>query len=220
MEAGRTKAGIQDFLRRSLEEPGKDPLKGRQLVLASASPSRKMLLEAMGLSFEICVSGADETVPADWEPAKKVTAIARKKLEAVQPQYWDAVVIAADSLVALEGKTIGKPATEQEAREILGTLSGKTHQLFTGVALSCMGRERIFCQQTAVRFYPLTPEEIAAYVAAGESLGRAGGYGIEGVGALLIQSVSGDYSNVVGLPVAETLRQISALLKEEAAEAP
>lgn len=184
----------------------------RRVVLASASPSRKMLLEQAGVDFEVVVSGVDETVPASFTPAQTVEALARRKGEAVLPLRPGMPIIAADSVVSIDGLILGKPADDQAARATLRRLSGRTHQLFTGVCLLWQGRAEVFHQRTDVTFYPLTDEEIAEYVALGESRGRAGAYGIEGLGVMLVESIRGDYPNIVGLPVAETLRRLRGLL--------
>lgn len=184
----------------------------RKLILASASPSRKMLLEQAGLDFEVVVSGVDETVPPDYTPAQTVEALARRKGRAVQALRPEAPIIAADSVVSIDGLILGKPKDDEAAKATLRRLSGRTHELITGVCLLINGRMDLFHQVTQVTFYPLTEEEIAEYVALGESRGRAGAYGIEGIGVVLVQSIQGDYPNIVGLPVAETIRRLHKLL--------
>ena len=184
----------------------------RKLILASASPSRKMLLEQAGLDFEVVVSGVDETVPPDYTPAQTVEALAQRKGQAVQALRPEAPIIAADSVVSIDGLILGKPKDDEAAKATLRRLSGRTHELITGVCLLINGQMDLFHQVTRVTFYPLTEEEIAEYVALGESRGRAGGYGIEGIGVVLVQSIQGDYPNIVGLPVAETIRRLHKLL--------
>lgn len=184
----------------------------RKLILASASPSRKMLLEQAGLDFEVVVSGVDETVPPDYTPAQTVEALAQRKGRAVQALRPEAPIIAADSVVSIDGLILGKPKDDEAAKATLRRLSGRTHELITGVCLLINGRMDLFHQVTQVTFYPLTEEEIAEYVALGESRGRAGAYGIEGIGVVLVQSIQGDYPNIVGLPVAETIRRLHKLL--------
>lgn len=184
----------------------------RKLILASASPSRKMLLEQAGLDFEVVVSGVDETVPPDYTPAQTVEALARRKGQAVQALRPEAPIIAADSVVSIDGLILGKPKDDEAAKATLRRLSGRTHELITGVCLLINSRMDLFHQVTRVTFYPLTEEEIAEYVALGESRGRAGAYGIEGIGVVLVQSIQGDYPNIVGLPVAETIRRLHKLL--------
>ena len=184
----------------------------RKLILASASPSRKMLLEQAGLDFEVVVSGVDETVPPDYTPAQTVEALARRKGQAVQALRPEAPIIAADSVVSIDGLILGKPKDDEAAKATLRRLSGRTHELITGVCLLINGQMDLFHQVTRVTFYPLTEEEIAEYVALGESRGRAGAYGIDGIGVVLVQSIQGDYPNIVGLPVAETIRRLHKLL--------
>lgn len=171
-----------------------------------------MLLEQAGLSFEVVVSGVDETVPEDYTPAQTVETLARRKGEAVLPLCPNSPIIAADSVVSIDGLILGKPKDDDAAKETLRRLSGRTHQIFTGVCLLAEGKIDVFHMSTKVTFYPLTEEEIAEYVAMGESRGRAGAYGIEGIGVVLVRSIEGDYSNIVGLPVAETIRRLHKLL--------
>lgn len=184
----------------------------RKLILASSSPSRKMLLQQAGLSFDVVVSGVDETVPPEYTPAQTVETLARRKGEAVLPLCPGKPIIAADSVVSIDGLILGKPKDDEAAKATLQRLSGRTHEIYTGVCLLAEGKNDVFHMSTKVTFYPLTDEEIAEYVAMGESRGRAGAYGIEGIGVVLVQSIQGDYSNIVGLPVAETIRRLHKLL--------
>ena len=186
-------------------------LKKTKLILASASPSRKMLLERAEINFEVRVSGVDETVPAEFTPAQTVECLAERKGEAVFELCPDCAVISADSIVSIDNMILGKPVNDEDAKATLRRLSGRTHQLYTGVCLLAAGKKEVFHSVTDVTFYDLTDEEIAEYVAMGESRGRAGSYGIEGKGVTLVKSICGDYSNIVGLPVAETLRRLKKL---------
>ncbi len=172
-----------------------------------------MLLEKAGVDFEVVVSGVDESVPGDYTPIQTVEALARRKGEAVRALRQDLPIISADSVVSIDGLILGKPADDEAAKATLRRLSGRTHQLVTGVCLLAQGKMDLFHQVTQVTFYPLTEEEISEYVSRGESRGRAGSYGIEGIGVVLVQSIQGDYSNIVGLPVAETIRRLRALLQ-------
>ena len=186
-------------------------LKNKKLILASASPSRKMLLERAEIEFEVKVSGVDEDVPSDFSPAQTVECLAERKGEAVFRLCPDCTVISADSIVSIDNMILGKPADDEDAKATLRRLSGRTHQIFTGVCLLSGEKREVFHSVTDVTFYDLTEEEIEEYVAMGESRGRAGSYGIEGKGVTLVKSICGDYSNIVGLPVAETLRRLKRL---------
>lgn len=191
---------------------GNKLLIGERVVLASQSPSRKMLLEQAGIAFDVVVSGVDEDVPEGFTPAQTVEELSARKARAVAPLCPGRAVIAADSIVSIDGLVLGKPESDEAACQMLRRLSGRTHEIFTGVCLLAKGGQQVFHQVTQVKFYNLTDEEIAAYVAMGESRGRAGSYGIEGAGVILVESIQGDYSNIVGLPVAETLRRLRAML--------
>ena len=172
-----------------------------RVILASQSPSRKMLLEQAGVQLEVVVSGVDEDVPGDFTPEQTVEALAQRKAQAVAALRPGRAVIGADSVVSIDA-----------AKATLRRLSGRTHRLCTGVCLMVGEKEQVFHQVTEVAFYPLSEEEIAEYVAMGESTGRAGGYGIEGIGVMLVKEIKGDYPNIVGLPVAETLRRLREML--------
>lgn len=183
----------------------------KKLILASASPSRKMLLERAGVEFEVLVSGVDEAVPPEYTPAQTVECLAERKGEAVFRLRPESTVISADSVVSIDGLILGKPENDRAAKAMLRRLSGRTHEIFTGVCLLSGEQKEVFHSVTQVTFYQLTEEEIEEYVAMGESRGRAGSYGIEGKGVTLVRSICGDYSNIVGLPVAETLRRLRKL---------
>ncbi len=180
----------------------------KHLILASASPSRKMLLEHAGVDFEVLVSGVDEEVPPEYTPAQTVECLAQRKGEAVFQLRPDCTVISADSVASIDGLILGKPEDDEAAKVMLRRLSGRTQAIFTGVCLLSGSQKEVFHSVTKVTFYQLTDEEIEEYVSMGESRGRAGSYGIEGKGVTLVQSICGDYSNIVGLPVAETLRRL------------
>lgn len=173
-----------------------------RMILASQSPRRRQLLEQVGLkNFEILAADADESYDPSLPPEKIVASISRKKAEAVHPLAGDALVIAADTMVFLEGLRLGKPKTPEEAQEMLAALSGKTHHVCTGVTV-CQG-PRLYTETetTAVTFRPLTGWEIASYVLTGEPMDKAGAYGVQGLGALFVERIDGDYFNVMGLPL-------------------
>ncbi len=178
------------------------------LILASQSPRRRELLTQMGFrDFQIIPAVGEEVVPADIHPAQAVELLSRQKAQEIALQFPDAVIIGADTVVSLEGKILGKPRDKQDAAEMLSALSGNTNTVYTGVTV-CQG-DKIITQSVAtqVTFRTLTDQEISAYVATGEPLDKAGGYGIQGLGGLLIAGITGDYFNVVGLPIA-TLGQM------------
>ena len=173
------------------------------IILASKSPRRRALLEQMGVrDFRIVTPDIDEHMDRDLPPAELVRQISLEKAQAVAAQADpNTVVIAADTVVALDGVVLGKPANKEEAFRMLSLLSGNRHQVYTG--LTVLRGEQVFSQweETAVTFRSLTAEEIEAYIATGEPMDKAGAYGIQGYGALFIEGISGDYYNVMGLPV-------------------
>ena len=173
------------------------------IILASKSPRRRALLEQMGVrDFRIVTPDIDEHMDRDLPPAELVRQISLEKAQTVAAQADpNTVVIAADTVVALDGVVLGKPADKEEAFRMLSLLSGNRHQVYTG--LTVLRGEQVFSQweETAVTFRALTAEEIEAYIATGEPMDKAGAYGIQGYGALFIEGISGDYYNVMGLPV-------------------
>lgn len=172
------------------------------MVLASGSPRRRELLTQMGLTFRVVVSDADETVAPSLSPADQVRLISRRKADAVAEAVGpEALVIAADTIVALDGAVMGKPHSPAEAVKMLSRLSGSTHAVYTGFTLRQGGRTLTQAEETLVTFRPLTAEEIKAYVSTGEPMDKAGAYGIQGLGSLLVSGIRGDYFNVMGLPV-------------------
>ena len=183
-----------------------------EIVLASGSPRRRQLLEQIGLTgFRVLASDADESLPDGIAPGEAVERLSARKGAAVAAQARPgALVIAADTVVALDGAILGKPRDEGEAREMLSALSGRTHQVYTGVSLFHPGGRRTEHEVTAVTFRPLSREEIAAYVATGEPMDKAGAYGIQGLGALLVERLEGDYFNVMGLPLCRLGRMLAA----------
>lgn len=180
------------------------------LILASGSPRRKELLARTGRTFRVVVSNADEIAPKDMAPIDVAMHNARAKALAVASgQPACATVIGADTIVVLDGRIFGKPVDERDARRMLRELSGKTHQVITGVALARAGQCETFAEITDVCFRELSDEEIAAYVASGEPLDKAGAYGIQGAAGAFVDHIEGDYDNVVGLPVARLERALN-----------
>jgi septum formation protein len=179
-----------------------EPLKA--VTLASQSPRRKQLLESLGLSVELVRSGYDEAAGArTGDPGEIALAHARGKAQMAEPA-GPPVLVAADTIVALDGELLGKPRDPAEAGAMLRRLSGREHRVFTGFVVldRSSGESRSGVESTLVRFVPLEPAEIDAYVATGDPLDKAGAYGIQGRGGLLIASISGDFYTVMGLPLA------------------
>ncbi len=174
----------------------------KELVLASQSPRRQELMATLGYPFTICPAVGEEVIDQNLEPSHLVMSLAKQKAEEVIQKYPLAVVIGADTVVVLQGVIFGKPKTEKEAFSMLKALQGDTHTVYTGVCLMEQGKEThlSFCA-TKVKMMPLSDGDIKAYIAAGESMDKAGAYGIQGKGAWLMEGIEGDYFNVVGLPL-------------------
>lgn len=196
-----------------------------KIILASASPRRRELLAQIGLEFEVRVSDVEEEVTAT-EPAKVVEELSCQKAKAVfgeliRERRMGEMVIGADTVVSVDGNILGKPANKKEAVRMLKMLSGRTHEVYTGVTVMYFNLfakggpvmlEKSFHEKTEVTFFPMTDEEIAEYVATGDCLDKAGAYGIQGFCARYIQGIQGDYNNVVGLPVGRLYQEIKECL--------
>ncbi|MFD2446221.1 Maf family protein [Bacillus sp. CGMCC 1.16607] len=180
----------------------------KHLVLASSSPRRKELLENIHLSFEISSSDVDESFSEHLSPEDVVMELAERKAKAVAKDYPSSFVLGADTIVVLEGNILGKPADEKEASRMLTKLSGKTHDVYTGVSIIYLNDTIRFFEKTTVTFWELTEAEINMYVSSGEPLDKAGAYGIQQLGSYLVKEIQGDYFNVVGLPIARTVREL------------
>lgn len=176
------------------------------IILASQSPRRQELLKLITSDFEIKVSNVDETLPDKITPKEAVMYLSKIKAEPFAD--GDDIVIGADTVVALDGKILGKPKSEENAKEMLRFLSGRTHSVFTGVTLASDKKTKTFAVETKVKFFELTNEEIDAYIKTKEPFDKAGAYGIQGYGSLLVEKIDGDYFNVVGLPVSTLAREL------------
>ena len=175
-----------------------------KLILASASPRRRELLTQVGVSFVLEVSDVEEVLDDTLSLELQVQSLALQKAQAVAAQHKDGLVLGADTVVVDAGSLLGKPQNTEEAAEMLRSLSGKWHQVMTAVALvdaNDTKHEWTSVEITNVKFRDLTEDDIAAYVATGESMDKAGAYGIQGYGALLVERIEGCYNNVVGLPL-------------------
>ena len=187
------------------------------LILASASPRRQELLKIFGLPFTVRVADIDETMDLTKAPFDEVGRVSRLKAQAVAAEE-DSTVIAADTIVVCEGKVLGKPKDEADAKAMLRLLSGRDHQVMTGCTVLCGSKAETFTEVTDIHFRDLTENEIARYVASGEPMDKAGSYGIQGGAALFCSSMVGDYYNVMGLPLCRlgmVLRQMAPELMEE-----
>ena len=181
-----------------------------KLILASQSPRRRELLERMGLDFTVISPQIDEDAFTDPDPAALVCTLSREKALAVaREQDPDVLVVAADTVVVLDGQALGKPGDEAGAAAMLAALSGRSHEVYTGVTVCRGDRAVTEAKRTEVTFRPLSREEIRSYVATGEPMDKAGAYGIQGFGALLVEGIRGDYFNVVGLPVCRLGRMLA-----------
>jgi len=186
-----------------------------KIILASGSPRRKQLLAAAEISFEVRVSDADESYPAELAPENVPEFIARNKALATQAND-DEIIIAADTIVVVDGQIIGKPVDADDAMRMLELLSGKTHLVYTGVVIRYGARELAFTDKTEVVFNELSAAQIRHYVAKYSPLDKAGAYAIqEWIGYVGIQSISGDYYNVMGLPVSRVVQYLDYDLADE-----
>ena len=183
------------------------------IILASGSPRRKQLLAQMGIeTFRVISSDADETVEPGLSPARIVDILSARKAEAVADHAKPGgLVIAADTIVALDDAVLGKPNDGLEAFRMLSALSGRRHQVYTGVTLLRDGERRTEHEVTTVTFRELTQDDITRYIATGEPMDKAGAYGIQGDGALLVERIEGDYFNVMGLPVCRLGRMLAGM---------
>ena len=171
------------------------------IILASASPNRKELLERIGLPFSVVVSHVVENVSSSLPTGEYVMELARQKAESVAADYPDACVIGADTVVDLDGTILGKPHTPENAKAYLSAMQGREHLVYTGVAVTVHGKTIVDVEKTSVTFAPMSGEEIEWYVASGDPLEKAGAYGIQGPAGLFVSAIEGDYFNIVGLPI-------------------
>jgi len=179
------------------------------LILASGSPRRAELLRAAGIAFEACTADVDET---PWEhelPEAHVRRLATAKAEAVSAHKPDRMIVAADTIVVFGGQILGKPRDAEDATRMLRLLSGARHTVVTGVAVIADGGTRVAVESTDVWFAELSKAEIAAYVASGEPIDKAGAYAVQGLASRFVERIEGMYSNVVGLPVARVYRMLA-----------
>ncbi len=181
------------------------------MILASKSPRRLELLKIISEDFRVIPAVGDEVIPDGTSPKDAVLLLSRQKAEEIYSRYKNEIIISADTVVAIDGKILGKPHSESDAAEMLRTLSGRIHTVYTGVCVIFEdGSAENFAESTEVEFYPLSDKEISDYIATGEPMDKAGAYGIQEKGALLVKRISGDFYNVMGLPVARLARVLGS----------
>ena len=189
------------------------------MILASQSPRRRELLGQMGFSFTVRPAKGEELAHPELTPAQLVEELARQKaLEVSAEAEADDVVVAADTVVAIDGKVLGKPHDKVHAAQMLSALSGREHTVYTGVAVKRGETLLVEHEATQVRFRPLTQREIDLYIQTGEPMDKAGSYGIQGYGALLVEGIRGDYFNVVGLPICRLGRMLAQVGEDALAQ--
>ena len=180
------------------------------VILASRSPRRQQLLRQIGISsFDVRPADIDESAVKAGSPSELVEILSRKKAEAIESE--DALVISADTVVSLDGEVLGKPESEEDARRMLESLSGKSHFVYTGVTVRWGQHSRTGVEKTEVFFRKLTPSEIRFYIETREPMDKAGAYGIQERGALFVEKIIGDYYNVMGLPLCHLEKLLKSL---------
>ena len=187
----------------------KGQIKMKHIILASASPRRKEILELADLDFDIMPSNAEEitTKTAPHEVVMELATIKAKDI--YEKSDEQSVIVGADTVVAYQGQILGKPKDEADAKRMLSMLSGQTHEVYTGVCVIEDGEAKTFYEETKVTFYEISDEQIDHYIKSGEPMDKAGSYGIQGKAAIFIKGIEGDYYNVVGFPIARFLQEIT-----------
>lgn len=185
------------------------------IILASASPRRRDILEMLGFEYRIAGGGCYETVPPEYGAEQTVKELSlRKAMTAVGEAGPEDIVLGMDTMVCLDGRLLGKPESEREAADMLRSLSGRRHTVYTGYTVIC-GKERFTgCETADVYFRDLSDSDIDFYVATGEPMDKAGAYGIQGKGALLVERICGDYYTVVGFPVCSVFKTAAKMTKK------
>lgn len=197
---------------------GEENITIQKILLASSSPRRAELLERMGIVFDILTPDADENFDVAQRPEEVVRMLASRKAHAAKhiAPLDHQPILAADTIVCIEGEILGKPKTQGDAKRMLYQLSGRWHDVFTGVCmLRCDGYEESMVSQTHVHVVPITPIEVESYIASGEPMDKAGAYAIQGRGGSFIDRIEGSPSNVIGLPMAQTRSLIERFLHLE-----
>ena len=181
----------------------------KHIILASASPRRKEILELADLKFDVMPSDAQE-ITTKTAPNEVVMELASTKAKDIyKKSEKQSMIVGADTVVAYQGQILGKPTDEADAKRMLTMLSGQTHEVYTGVCIIEDGKTKTFYEETKVTFYEISDEQIDHYIKTGEPMDKAGSYGIQGKAAVFIKGIEGDYYNVVGFPIARFLQEIT-----------
>ncbi|MBR2877436.1 MAG: septum formation protein Maf [Clostridia bacterium] len=180
-----------------------------KVILASASPRRQELIKMITEDVIVNPCDCDETIKEGLVGREIAEYLSKIKGKAVKEQFEEEIIVSADTIVCLGDAVLGKPASREDAFNMLRSLSGRTHSVFTGVTIIKGEKQKTFSQETKVTFYDLSDEEIDEYINTNECFDKAGAYGIQGKGGLLVKEISGDYFNVVGLPVAKLKRELN-----------
>ena len=184
----------------------------KHIILASASPRRKEILELADLKFDVMPSDAQE-ITTKTAPNEVVMELASIKAKDIyEKSEKQSMIVGADTVVAYQGQILGKPADEADAKRMLTMLSGQTHEVYTGVCVIEDGKTKTFYEETKVTFYEISDEQVDHYIKTGEPMDKAGSYGIQGKAAVFIKGIEGDYYNVVGFPIARFLQEITKQL--------
>lgn len=185
----------------------------KKVILASASPRRQELIKLIFDSVEILPADCDETLPDGISAREAVEYLSKIKNEASSElTEKENLIISADTVVSVDDEILGKPVDKEDARRMISLLSGKVHQVYTGVTLALNGKVKTFSEKTDVEFFDLTENEIEEYISSNEPYDKAGSYGIQGKAGLLVKGINGDYYNVVGFPVARLKREIQEFI--------
>ena len=182
-----------------------------KITLASGSPRRRELLEMLGADFEVIPARGEELAKPGLSPEDVVKSLAAAKAEEVFAIVPGGLILAADTIVEMDGEILGKPRDAEDAKTMLRRLSGRTHRVFTGVAVFCGENRLIETEETKVCFRALSEREIEDYVATGEPLDKAGAYGAQGIASLFVEKIDGDFFNVMGLPICRVGRMLSEI---------
>jgi septum formation protein len=200
---------IGEFDNSSKIKPNKRIKQMKHIILASASPRRKEILELADLKFDVMPSDAQE-ITTKTAPNEVVMELASIKAKDIyKKSEKQSMIVGADTVVAYQGQILGKPTDEADAKRMLTMLSGQTHEVYTGVCIIEDGKTKTFYEETKVTFYEISDEQIDHYIKTGEPMDKAGSYGIQGKAAVFIKGIEGDYYNVVGFPIARFLQEIT-----------